>query len=258
MKKLSIELQPYQKTLQVLEEIRLGIEKKDHLEIRLVLHAISYAHAQIGDRVLGRAYRERNGEHIDNWTVEIGTFIPLYGRLEDLYSRDESQSQMTRDNLSFPWYDKMLDVLKPWSIYFDVKFSSSRIDNLSEFQINGLLRLFFEAYSQISAIYIHKNQFGDANIQCKQALHYARLFKGKEEDKTDVLCKALKKYSELRRNERKFGGAITFIEEAYDLAAIAYNPVHSKVQEMASVLIELLINNGDLEKAELFSQDWKI
>jgi hypothetical protein len=39
---------------------------------------------------------------------------------------------------------------------------------------------------------------------------------------------------------------LIFVEEAYDIVAIAYDPKHSKVQEAATTLIECLIHKGDL------------
>jgi hypothetical protein len=47
---------------------------------------------------------------------------------------------------------------------------------------------------------------------------------------------------------------VTFTEEAYDCAAVAYNPVHPKVQNAASKLIDCLTYKRDLCKAELFAQ----
>jgi hypothetical protein len=56
------------------------------------------------------------------------------------------------------------------------------------------------------------------------------------------------------KSEGNYAGALTFAEEAYNCAAVAYNPVHSKVQNAASTLIDCLSRNGDLCKAELFAQ----
>jgi tetratricopeptide (TPR) repeat protein len=42
---------------------------------------------------------------------------------------------------------------------------------------------------------------------------------------------------------------LPFAEETYDLVAIAYNPVHPKVQEAAGLLIECLVYKDDLHNA---------
>jgi hypothetical protein len=47
---------------------------------------------------------------------------------------------------------------------------------------------------------------------------------------------------------------LTFAEEAYNYAAVAYNLVHPKVQSTASMIIEYLTLKGDFCNAELFAQ----
>ena len=80
MKKLSFQLQPYHEVVRVIEEIREELSSKKKEEVRVLGHLISYALFQFGDRILGKAYRERafNGERIDNWRVEIGILVSLY------------------------------------------------------------------------------------------------------------------------------------------------------------------------------------
>jgi hypothetical protein len=87
---------------------------------------ISYALLQFGDRIPGKAYRERafNGECIDNWIVEIGILIPMYLELTLIYDNDESLSTIVCDNLTFPYYEKILKLLRPWSAYLDVSSAS--------------------------------------------------------------------------------------------------------------------------------------
>jgi hypothetical protein len=47
---------------------------------------------------------------------------------------------------------------------------------------------------------------------------------------------------------------LTFAEEAYNCAAVTYNPVHPEVQNAASALIECLTCKGDFDRAETFAQ----
>jgi tetratricopeptide (TPR) repeat protein len=56
------------------------------------------------------------------------------------------------------------------------------------------------------------------------------------------------------RDQGKFDKAWILVEEAYNCVAIAYNPVHPKVQDAASSLIECLVHKGDFEHAETFAQ----
>jgi tetratricopeptide (TPR) repeat protein len=48
--------------------------------------------------------------------------------------------------------------------------------------------------------------------------------------------------------------ALPFAEEAYNIVAIAYNPVHPKVQQAAGMLIDCLMHKGDLYNAERFAE----
>jgi ATP/maltotriose-dependent transcriptional regulator MalT len=58
----------------------------------------------------------------------------------------------------------------------------------------------------------------------------------------------------LRQKRGDYSGAVTFAEEAYNVAVIAYDPVHPQVQQAAGMLIACLIHNGDLCNAERFAQ----
>jgi tetratricopeptide (TPR) repeat protein len=153
---------------------------------------ISYALYQFGDRVVGKAYRERafNGERIDDWRVEIGIFIPIYIDLISICNNDESLSVMDCDNLTFPYYEKILELLRPWSAYLDVS-SASHIGSLDKDQINDTLFHLSQAEGNVGRSYLQRNQFDQAENHCQQALSYARMFEGKEELKTNSLCKAL-------------------------------------------------------------------
>jgi hypothetical protein len=114
LKKLSLQLQPYHEATKMIEEIReeLSIKKKE--EIRVLGHLISYVEHQFGDRVLGKAYRERcSGECIDNWRVEILILVSIYMDLIDVYRENESLSMVASDNLTFPYYEKILELLRP-------------------------------------------------------------------------------------------------------------------------------------------------
>jgi tetratricopeptide (TPR) repeat protein len=72
--------------------------------------------------------------------------------------------------------------------------------------------------------------------------------------KTDFLCKALAVLYELQRYQGNYDEALILAEEAYNCGAVAYNPVHPKVQEAASTLIEYLIDKGDFYDAERYAQ----
>jgi hypothetical protein len=58
----------------------------------------------------------------------------------------------------------------------------------------------------------------------------------------------------LRQHQGDFSGAVSFAEEAYNVCVDAYDPVHPQVQEAAGILINCLINKGDLFNAERFAE----
>jgi tetratricopeptide (TPR) repeat protein len=117
-----------------------------------------------------------------------------------------------------------------------------------------LLGLLSTAERNIGIIHRHRNEFELAESYCQQALSHARLYKGKTENKSDLLCIALRTLHDLRGIQSNFIDALPFVEEAYDLVAIAYNPVHPQVQEAAGALIECLIHKGDLYDAKRFAE----
>jgi hypothetical protein len=133
LKKLSHQLQPYHEVLRVIEEMRVGIPgKKKPQKLRVLGHLLSYADYQFGGRIVGKSYRERgNGERIDNWRVEIEVLIPICRDFIIIYREDESLSRMVGDNLEFPYLERMLKLLRPWSAYLDSN-RTSQIDSLDE------------------------------------------------------------------------------------------------------------------------------
>jgi hypothetical protein len=56
--------------------------------------------------------------------------------------------------------------------------------------------------------------------------------------------RVLKSYISLRQRQGDYSGAITFAEEAYNVAVIAYDCVHPQVQEAAGISISYLFHNG--------------
>lgn len=71
LKKLSRQLQPYQEVERAINEVHTKRPEEKKVDIRVLVHLISYAEFQFGDRIPGKAYREReNGERTDNWRVE--------------------------------------------------------------------------------------------------------------------------------------------------------------------------------------------
>lgn len=233
LKKLSLELQPYRDVVQIIKEIRGEINpaiiSKNHLNIKLLGHLISYSKHQFGDRLLEKSYRERDGDQIDNWEVDVKIMVPLHEDLISIYYEDASSSKIDCENLAFPYMVKIFALLKPWSVYFDSN-STSRIDNLSKAQNNKLLKTLLTTEGRIYSMYYRRNQINLADSHCEKAVTYARLlYQGIEEKETDLLCIALRDYRLFRLILGNNADAVTLAEENYNVVAVAYNPVHPKV-----------------------------
>jgi hypothetical protein len=254
LKKLSLQLQPYHETAKVIMEIQNELSTKKKEEIRVLGHLISYAEQQFGDRVVGKAHRERgSGERINNWKVEILILVSIYMNLIDVYRKNESLSMVASDNITFPYYQKVLELLRPWSACLDVN-CNSHMDSLDKDQINYTISFFVQTECNIGMIHQHRNEFVLAEGHSKRALSYARMYEGEEELKTDLLSSVLSTLYELRRNQGNYVDALAFAEEIYNCVAVAYNPVHPEVQSAASALIECLVAKDDFYDAERFAQ----
>jgi hypothetical protein len=98
----------------------------------------------------------------------------------------------------------------------------------------------------IGTVLINRNKFELAESYCQQSLPRARLCEGTEEDMADIICNVLRAIYDITANQGNFVDTLPFAEEAYNIYAIAYNPVHSMVQEAAGMLIDCLVHKGDL------------
>jgi tetratricopeptide (TPR) repeat protein len=215
---------------------------------------IAFAEHQFGDRVEGLVYCEReNGDRIDNWDIELRILFPIYKVLISVYDSDESLGVIARDGLKFPYYEKMLDLLRPWSASINLNSTSLR-DSLTGDKINYILNISSTIECNTAFVHLHRNQFDLANSCCQRALSHARLYEGEEEVKTQLLCQALTVYGKLQADEGKYADAVASAEEAYDCLAVAYNPVHPEVQKAAGTLIEYLTHKGDMYNSERFAQ----
>jgi hypothetical protein len=245
LKRLSNQLQPYHQVGQLIMEM---LEARENA--RVLDHLLSYAEFQFGKRIPGKAYRQRenSSERMDNWTVEIHFLVCIYICLSATHAADASHSLRDLDNCMLPYYLKMLEVLKPWSLSLD-----SRTDSISKDQIHHILELSSNTERMTAAIYKNRDQFDLSNSHYQRALSYARRYDHDGEMKTILLLKALTGYCEVRSVLKNHAGAVILAEEAYNIVAIAYDPVHPQVQEAAGKLIQCLTFKGDLDKAELFA-----
>ena len=101
---------------------------------------------------------------------------------------------------------------------------------------------------------VSRNQQDIAEGRFQRCLAYSRRYELEGEDKTTNIFVALRNYCALRQKQRDYSGAVLFAKEAYNLVVEAYDSVHFQVQEAAVILIEILIEKGDLFDAERYAQ----
>jgi hypothetical protein len=185
--------------------------------------------------------------------VEIKILIEMYMDLIDVLQNSKLLSMVAFDNLTFPCYQKMLMLLRPWSSYLDLN-CTSHTDSLDKDQIDHIIYYFALVESNIGVIHQHRNEFLLAEDHLQRALSYARMYEGEEEVKTHLLCSTLRSLYTLHRDQENFTDTLAFAEESYNCAAVAYNPVHPVVQDAASTLIECLILKDNFYDAERFAE----
>jgi tetratricopeptide (TPR) repeat protein len=247
LKNLSNKPEPYSHVGRTIVEICKPAKKVS--DVRILCHLLSYAEFQFGDRVLGKAYREReNGERISNWDAEVVGLHSIHERVIAIYLKDTSLSQIQCDSLALPHSLKTVELLRPWSISLDSDAS------LDKEQINFILILLSDSERIISDIRTSKKQFSLAEDHLKRALSYVKRYEGEAKEKTERLLSVLKDYCNLRGRQGDYPGALSFAEEAYNCAAEAYNPVHPEVQVAAGALIQCLTHTGNFKDAETFAQ----
>jgi tetratricopeptide (TPR) repeat protein len=181
--------------------------------------------------------------------------IPVYEHFVSSSNSLESVSLIAGDNFSYHYHTKILDILRPWSAYFNLSPSSSRVVDSDElYDVHHFLMLLSNTERNIAFVHEHRSELDQAENHCHLAVSYAKLYEGEEEVRVALLCGALKLFADIRCSQNNFADAVTYDEENYNCAAIAYNPVHPEVQSAASTLIECLILIHDYDKAEIFAQ----
>jgi hypothetical protein len=224
LKRLPSNLQPYREVVQNIEEIR-GATKN----VRVLHHLLSYAQFQFGNSIPGKSYRQRqNGERIDNFEVEIDIMILIYQNLVTIYGADTSLNLKDSHDILMVCYDKISEILQPWSPYLDTD-SVGQINSLSREKIDIIFELLLEIERRKAESFANRRLFSDSGNHCQQALIYARRYNIEGVTKTTLVLGTLITCCNIRKMQDDFAGAVIMAEEAYNLVAIAYNPVHPQV-----------------------------
>jgi tetratricopeptide (TPR) repeat protein len=250
LKKLPNYLQPFREVVRVIKEIQAS---EIYYIRRILEHVLAYAEYQFGTRDPGQTYRERDGERVDNYFVEINILRCIFYDICNSFTDDRSLSILQEHDMTLPYEKKILDLLSPWCACLDSN-EAIRKERLDEDEVRIIRYSLSNTERDLAIIYINRYQFDMAENHCQRALSYARQFEGEVEFKTTLLCDAFGTYADLWKRQGNFVKAMPFAEEAYNCVAEAYDPVHPKVQVSAGELIELLVHKGDFFNAERFAQ----
>jgi hypothetical protein len=152
----------------------------------------------------------------------------MYGinsKLEECYTRINTLNSIDRNNIKDPHSKRAFRILNLWLIYFD-----SNADNgVDGRNVDYLLQELFESEWRMGVVTRMRRQFDRAEGHCQRSLAYSKRVGLEGEEKTTMMFDALLLYSDLREKKDNYLGAVEFAEEAYNLVAEAYDPVHPQV-----------------------------
>jgi hypothetical protein len=247
LKKLPNKLQSYDEAARIVEEILASNKGKD---IRVLEHLLSYADNQFGQQVEGRDYRERkDGQRIAHWNVDISILLKISTIMAHFYVSNLSQRIIIRDNKMFPHLERSLNILRPWMVIMNSD-ASNQSNSLDSRHIDHLSKMSFHTEQTMALVTMKRNEFDVVDGHCHRCLANVGRLGVEGENKITLIHEALGTYVELRQRQGDFSGALTFAEEAYNVVVIAYDCVHPQVQEAAGLLIQCLMQQGDLFNAQ--------
>jgi len=250
LKKLSNKLEPFHEAYRIINEI---LATKKGNEIRVLEHLLSYAEYQFGEKVNGVLYRERDGERINSWNIDLEIYYGINARMVDFYTSDRSLGLIKKSEKISLYLERSPRYINPWLIHLDSD-GSDGISGLSEEEKNHLLQMLFTTESNLCKLTEERRQFDVAEGHCQRCLAYAKRLGIEGEFKTNMILEALTSCGDLRQRQDDFSSAVKYAEEAYNLVVEAYNPVHPQVQDAAGVLIQILIANDNLYDAQRFAE----
>jgi hypothetical protein len=211
VKKLTNKLQPYREVTRLIDEIQKSKKGED---IRILDHLLSYAEYQFGKVVPGKHYRQREGgDLISNWIVEIEILNEIITMLTEIYGQNVSLSIMNRDNMAFPYLERLLSILNPWVINLDSDCNNG-INSLSKDQIDRLLDELIYTEQNMATVSGNRRQFDVTEGHCQRCLLYSRRYSLEGEKKTTSIFEALRSYCFLREKKGNLLESLTCAEEA--------------------------------------------
>lgn len=251
LKRLSNKLQHHEVVQVILEILDLNDGPK---YVRVFEHLLSYAEYQFGERVEGKSYRERaDGERISNWNAEFQNIFEIISKIIDTYIDNRSRGlEADSINRRIGYLEKSFRILNPWFMCLDSDVNC-QIENFNKGEKSIFLDRLTLVETQMAEICLDRSNFDEAAMHCERMLSISKVFDD-DDEKVNHLFQAISTHGVVMYKKGDYVRAKEFAEEAYNVVAVAYNPVHPKVQEAASMLIRTLFQTGDLEDAERFSE----
>jgi hypothetical protein len=240
LKKLSINLQPFREVESNIREVQVSTKGND---IRVLEHLLLYIDYQYGKEITGKDYRERNGQKVMNYDIDISCSLNIYSVMVGVHANNQLLSHLARSNKTFPYLTKMASILTLWIEHLDSD-ARNRIVNTRRNDTNNLLKSLYNTEHQLAWSAILMNQLDVAEGHCQRSLICSKRIQAEKKEKTTSVFTALGTCAELRRRQENWSGAVTFAEEAYNLVVMAYDCVHPQVQEAAGSLINCLVRTG--------------
>jgi hypothetical protein len=208
VKTLSCELKPFSEVGPLVEVTKENA--KVQKSARILGHLISYIEFQFGNRIPRKSYRERNGDRVSNYIVEINLLVPIYKRLIEALNEDNKGSELIQINSVFPHVIKLLEILQPWSTVLDsdpttlkenLNLSSGQQRVISgsvtaQDQIAMILRCLSTTESQLGNIYQCRYQYKLAEDHCERSIAYAKRYVIEDKQKTQLLYSSLRYQNE--------------------------------------------------------------
>jgi hypothetical protein len=179
LKKLSMDLQPYAEVDRILWEFRNSTSINNK---RILEHVLSYVKFQFGDRIPQKGYREReNGECFSDWNCDICHLISIYSFLIAAITNNNTLSTIERNDLTFPYHEESLKILRPWSTCLSLGATNQtrvNVNRLDKNKINLILRMLSNTHQAMANLHMHRNLLDLSEGYCEQSLKYAKQFEG--------------------------------------------------------------------------------
>jgi hypothetical protein len=142
-------------------------------ETRISEHCLLFAEHQYGDRTI-ESYREREGNTVDNWIVDIIVLYSICESLGNLFFdlADHMDKNVSKENTlkkAIQYYEKSLTLLEPWRLQLD-SGENKRVDMIDAAKSDEILQFLLEANNSLGECEIMRHDFDRADMYFDTAI----------------------------------------------------------------------------------------